>query len=426
VAHRHRIRTAGTVSAAVLVVVAVVASGCSGPPASLPNPHRTGSSSRRPSTSAAPSPSTTWTAPTGATAPTSTTTEGTGTGVSSVSTPPAGWSRALTTLPPGGGFTSLSCLSDTLCIAVGGGASGYGAALGDGSGVTESWDGAAWSDPSVYLAAPATGAVTEPILPAVSCTGGPSCVIVDGSGRESTGNGTTWSTPASIGYAAPSAANPADPGSGHPGSRSAAVACPSPTFCAVLDNTGQAAALRNGQWEAGRSLTEPGPAGRPVSLYQSGRIGLACPSIGSCTGVVGSSVVDWNGSSWSLESSPWNASPGVPGQATAIACPSTTLCAIVSGSSLVYRNGVRTWSPAETIDPHGELDSIACPSTTFCMAADTTGSVVTWNGTSWSGPEPVLPAARVYTGIGTSVTCTSSAFCMVIDADGDYATYTGS
>ena len=78
-----------------------------------------------------------------------------------------GWSLALTTLPPGGGFTSLSCISDTFCVAAGGGTTGDGAALVSGSGVTMSWDGAAWSSPSVYYPAPAAGAVTAPVLPSL-------------------------------------------------------------------------------------------------------------------------------------------------------------------------------------------------------------------------------------------------------------------
>ena len=60
---------------------------------------------------------------------------------------PRGGPRPLTTLPPGGGFTSLSCISDTFCVAAGGGTTGDGTALTSGSGVAVSWDGAAWSDP---------------------------------------------------------------------------------------------------------------------------------------------------------------------------------------------------------------------------------------------------------------------------------------
>ena len=94
-----------------------------------------------------------------------------------------GWAAPLTILPPGGGFTSLSCISDTLCVAAGGGTTGDPRDLLAGSGVTMSWDGATWTSPSVYFPAPASGTVTAPVLPTVTCTSGPLCVIVDGSGR---------------------------------------------------------------------------------------------------------------------------------------------------------------------------------------------------------------------------------------------------
>jgi hypothetical protein len=363
-----------------------------------------------------------------------TTTQSTGAGpatpIPTLPAPAPGWSQALTTLPPGGGFTGLSCISDTFCIAVGGGSSGYGAALTDGSGVTASWDGAAWSGPSVYLAAPKGGPISAPILPAVSCTSGPTCVIVDGSDHASIGDGTNWSTPSALATAPRPAPNPLDPGSGHPGSRSAAVSCPTPKLCTAIDNTGQAFTLRNGTWTAPRAFSSPPtPTGTTVSLYQGGRVGISCASASSCTAVVGTSVLDWNGTTWSLESAPW--APSLPSSgtgttdATAIDCPTTSLCAIVSGTGLAYRNGTRTWSPVETIDPHGDLDGISCPTTSFCMAVDSAGSVVTWNGTSWSAPVPAIPPARIYTGIGTSVACSSARFCLVMNADGDYATYAG-
>jgi hypothetical protein len=263
------------------------------------------------------------------------------------------------------------------------------------------------------------------VLPVISCTAGPTCAIVDGSGHGASGDGTTWSIPVAIPFAPQPAPNPLDPGPGHPGSRSAAVSCPSAKVCAVVDNTGQAITFRNGTWTAARSFTEAGTGGRPVSLFQAGRIGVSCPSVDACTAVVGTSVIDWNGSSWSAEAAPW--APALPAgsQATAIACPTATLCAVVSGSDLAYRNGKATWQPLETIDPHGGLDGIACPTTTFCMAVDAGGAALVWNGSTWSAPVQVVPAARIYTGIGTSVACPTSTFCMVMNADGDYATYSG-
>jgi hypothetical protein len=336
-----------------------------------------------------------------------------------------GWSAPLTTLPPGGGFTSVSCISDTFCIAAGGGANGADALGTSGSGVTVSWDGAAWSDPSVYYPAPAGGQQTAPLMPAIACTDGPLCVIVDGSGHVSTGDGTNWSAPTSL----PAAAallqgNPADPGAGRPGSRDAAVACPDPTLCTAVDNTGHAEALVSGNW------ADPAVFGsNGVSLYEGGLVGITCPTSSMCRAVVGTSILDWDGNSWTQEPFPWTTSlpAGVSGapQAAVIGCPTTTLCAILSGTELWVDEPGHPWTPPQTIDPAGGLDSISCPTSNFCMAADEHGSVLQWDGGAWSVPARVVPAATGYTGDPTTVSCSSDRFCMLINGDGDFATYTG-
>ncbi len=341
-----------------------------------------------------------------------------------------GWTSALTTLPPGGGFTSLSCISDTLCVATGGGTTGDETALTSGSGVAISWDGAVWSSPSVYFPAPATGPVTAPLFPTITCTAGPMCLIVDGSGHVSTGDGTDWSDPTPLATPPPLPANPSDPGPGQPDSRTAAVDCPAPSLCAAVDNTGRTYTLRSGTWLAPQSFGQSvgfGTAASKVSLYQVGRVGISCPTVTDCTAVVGTAVLDWNGATWSEEATPW-ASSMAPGSAVpvSIACPTTDLCAIVNGDDIVVRKGGDAWTPRQTLDPGRQLDAISCPSRSFCIAADDTGAIMSWNGSTWTGPTQVVPAATQYPGVGVSVSCPSAQFCMVMNANGDYATYAGS
>jgi hypothetical protein len=342
-------------------------------------------------------------------------------------TQPPGWASDLTSLPPGGGFASLSCISDTFCVAAGGGTSGDGAELTTGSGVAVSWDGASWSDPSVYYPAPPNGPVNTPVLPTIACTSGPTCVIVDGSDHVSDGNGTTWSAPAPLAGAPALPAGPTDPGPGHPGSRTGGVSCPSPTTCAIVDNTGHVYTLRDGRWLAPQSFGAPGGTpGSTVSLYQAGRVGVSCPSASQCTAVIGTSVLDWDGNTWSEKPAGWKpALTSGPSQATAIACPTTTWCAVVNGAGVSVRSAAGQWSATQTIDPRGGLDSISCPTTSFCLAADDGGAVMAWNGTGWSAPDQVIPAATEYTGIGTTVSCPTIQFCMVLNSDGDYSTYNG-
>jgi hypothetical protein len=307
-------------------------------------------------------------------------------------------------------------------VAAGGGTGTASASPITGAGVTVSWDGAAWSEPSVYFPGPSTGPVVAPELPTITCTAGPSCTIVDGSGHLSTGDGTNWSAPAPLPAAPPAAStpNPADPGPGHAGSRTASISCSSPTFCAVVANTGQALSRRDGAWLAPQAFAEPAQA---VPLYQNGRIGIDCLSRVFCTAVIGSSVLDWNGTAWSQEPVPWTTTT-VTGP-TALACPTTRLCAIVAGPDLWVRNGTAGWASAGTIDPGGVLDAISCPTASFCLAADTAGKVLAWDGSTWSAPRQVVPTAVQYTGPGTSLSCPTARFCMVINGDGDYATYSG-
>ena len=343
-------------------------------------------------------------------------------------TQPPGWASDLTALPPGGGFTSLSCISDTFCVATGGGTDGDNAELTTGSGVAVSWDGASWSDPSVYYPAPPDGPVTAPVLPTIACTSGPTCAIVDGSDHVSGGNGTTWTAPAALTGAPAVPADPDDPGPGHPGSRSGAVSCPAPTTCAVVDNTGHVYTLRAGRWLAPQSFGAPGGSAgsTSVSLYQAGRVGVSCPSDSQCTAVIGTSVLDWNGNTWTEDPEPWTSSlTSGPSDPTAIACPTTTWCAVVNGTGVSIRGAANRWSPEQTIDPRGGLDSISCPTTSYCLAADGGGAVVAWNGLAWAAPDQVIPAATEYSGIGTTVSCPTIQFCMVMNSDGDYSTYTG-
>jgi hypothetical protein len=325
----------------------------------------------------------------------------------------------------------VSCISDTFCIAAGGGANQSDDSGTVGAGQTQSWDGQAWSDPSVYFPPPATGSTTSPIMPAIACIGGPFCAIVDGSGFVSNGDGTNWITPVAITAAPALSPNSADPGPVHPGSRDAAVSCTSNKFCAIVNNTGNAFVWDNGSWQTPQAFG--GGTNGTVAMYASGRVGVSCPTTSACTAVIGTAVLDWDGRTWSEEAAPWSptlpgssASTSINGDPTAIACPSAAFCAIVNGSGVSYRNGTSAWSPVQTIDPGGTLDSISCPGESFCMAADANGSILTWDGSTWAAPIRVIPAATNYTGIGTTVSCSSAHFCMVLNGDGDYATFSDS
>ena len=361
------------------------------------------------------------TAPTAPTVPTSTVPSAVPTTVPTPVVPVEGWSPPATTLPPAGGFTSTSCISDVFCLATGGGAEEADASLSTGPGVVSSWDGAMWAPPTTYYGAPADGPATAPELPAIGCTSGPRCAVVDGSGHTSLGDGTHWSAPAPLAAAPVAAADPADPGPGHPGSRSAAVSCPTGQFCAYVDNTGHVATLTGTTWSSPQSMTtQVGSA--TVELFQRGRVAVSCPDAVHCTALVGGSDLEYDGTSWRSVPGPWPAT--VPGD-TAVSCPTPGTCLAVRGSTLSVRTPGSSWSTPRTIDGNGGLDALSCPTTAFCMAADATGNVVHLTGGVWSAPSKVVPTPVDYTGDGTAISCPSDQFCLVLSGDGDFATYQG-
>ena len=335
--------------------------------------------------------------------------------------PVVGWSRPATTLPPAGGFTATSCISDVFCLAAGGGNNVADLSLSTGPGVVSSWDGATWEPSATYFAAPASGPTTAPEVPSIACAGGPRCAVVDGSGHTSLGNGTTWAPPLPLAPAAVTFPDPTDPGPGHVGSRTAAVACPTPQFCAYVDNTGHVATLQGGIWSTSQAMTAR-VGSSTFELFQTGRVGIGCADASNCAALVGGTILDWNGTGWSTGPGPWPASTAGD---TAISCPAPGTCLAVRGSSLSVRTPGTGWSSPRVVDGNGGLDALSCPTTTFCMAVDTTGNVIHLTGGTWSAPAKVVPTPIEYAGDGTTISCPTERFCLVLNGDGDYATYQG-
>ena len=389
---------------ALMLTVALVAAACGSSSAAR-------SVRRTPPTTAVPT----------TTAPTTTLPSAVPTTVPTPVVPAVGWARPATTLPPAGGYTGVSCISGVFCVSVGGGANEADVSDSTGPGVVNAWDGAVWGTPSDYFATPVGGSTTAPELPGIACSSGPLCAVVDGSGHTSLGDGTNWSTPAPLAAAPSAPANPGDPGPDHEGSRSAAVDCPSGQFCAYVDNTGHVAVLQGTPWSAPQTMTTASASGT-VDLYQSGRVGMSCTGDSSCTALVGDTVLDWNGSSWTASPAPWPS--GTTGD-SAVSCAAAGACVAVRGPFVSVRLQGSGWSTPRSIDPDGHLDAVSCPTLAFCMAVDAYGNVVQLTGGAWSSPAKVVPTPTEYAGDGTSLSCPTDQFCMLLTGDGDYATYQG-
>jgi hypothetical protein len=146
---------------------------------------------------------------------------------------------------------------------------------------------------------------------------------------------------------------------------------------------------------------------------------VSCPSVSMCVAVgsyldasenpSGALVESWNGTSWSVQST-----PAVSGASLAsISCPSATMCmavgSISSSTPLAERWNGSDWSVdsgASSPSGHGGLAAISCSSATACMAV---GSVTElWNGTSWTVETVPDPSSS---GTTTPVTGLSSVSC---------------
>ena len=181
-------------------------------------------------------------------------------------------------------------------------------------------------------------------------------------------------------------------------------------------------------WPPSPSASRTGPMVRRVSLYQSGRVGISCPTSSSCTAVVGDVgarlgriFVDAGAVSVDVIARCQNH------RITAISCPPAGQCLIVNGTELSVRAAGSGWSPRPGHRP------------------------TRWSSTRSPVPDPVVlrrrrpgrrrpavernrmvgartmsfPPPASTRGSGPRCPARSAQFCMVLNSDGDYATYSG-
>jgi hypothetical protein len=157
-------------------------------------------------------------------------------------------------------------------------------------------------------------------------------------------------------------------------------------------------------------------------------IGVACPSKTSCY-AVGHYATDsarktlvehWNGTSWSIVTGP----DPIGGFLSGVSCPSKTSCYAVGGYStktVVEPWNGTSWSIVTTPNPTGaNLSAVSCRSKTSCYAVGNYSTdsapktlVERWNGTSWSIVTSPNPAGATYSDL-TGVSCPSKTSCSAV------------
>lgn len=294
----------------------------------------------------------------------------------------------------------VACTSTSFCLAVG---------ASDASGASHvqarGWNGSAWSDKAAPV--PDGAALSE--LSSVSCVSASSCVAVGSYADEEEEttlalamrwNGSSWSTDSL----------PAPAGS--LSSKLAEVACTSASSCTAVGRYIDAAEVRKSlamRWNGSAWSLQSAPV--PSGAGLSELTGVSCTVASDCVAVgsfVNSSEVTktlamvWNGSAWSITSTPEPAGAELS-QLSDVSCRPSEACTAVGtyfSSGLqktlaLRRNTSKVWSIQTTPNQAGALSNalsaVSCPAATSCVAVGVIeqGSkelpiALGWNGTTWS------------------------------------------
>jgi len=330
------------------------------------------------------------------------------------------WSK-VSAPSPGSEFNNLlgvSCTSAKNCWAVG----EDNAINGPTVGQALHWNGSTWSQGKV----PNPSSIFDELF-GVRCTSAANCWAV-GEDTSNSGallnealhwNGTKWS----------SATIPSPGGTTNGLSELAGVFCTSASDCWAVGSystngggffLNQALHWNGASWT---QATTPNPGGT-ASGATSELVSGACTSPGNCwavgdygtlsiAGVRVNQALHWDGTSWSLVSTPDpnGTGTGAVNSLHDVTCTSATNCwaagdyGIASGSSFSLNDALHwdgsQWSQATTPNPGGtadgdgnELAGIRCPTSTLCWAVGKTQTLgkpqphvneaLRWNGTTWS------------------------------------------
>jgi hypothetical protein len=328
-----------------------------------------------------------------------------------------------------GSFTTISCISSTSCIAVGGvlGGSGVPVAL------SEAWNGVSWS----VINAPTPATSVSAALNGVSCVSASSCAAVGyyttSSGLEEplaeSWNGSAWTL------------RPV--GSSPYGGSLFSVSCSASANCQAVginygDNgqgdTSLAETWDGTAWSAESVPAEPGATNAVLGS-------VSCTASGDCEAVGTFSnnsypnltlAAVWNGTDWDLQST---ASPAglILDNFESVSCTSASSCFAVGyyisttgegRDSLAETWNGRSWSVQTAPNPTNflqtVLDGVSCSSSVACTAVGqdieeggTVPLVMDWNGSEWNlQSAPVAPSWQQSSFEG--VACASASSCLAV------------
>jgi hypothetical protein len=214
-----------------------------------------------------------------------------------------------------------------------------------------------------------------------------------------------------------------------------AVSCPSPSFCAAVDNAGNVISSTDPKrgaraWKTVHLGTPASPYAPVVSgAYRFGSNSVSCPSASFCAildqagDLLTSTRPTGGASAWTLTKL---ASGG------SVSCPTASLCVAGIGGNILASSaptaGASAWTvqysnPANTLGcgkgggpypcPGAPIIALTCKSAMLCVALDEAGDVLsstdpTGGPGAWHSAELSCPGLRC----GGAVSCPSVSFCV--------------
>jgi len=290
--------------------------------------------------------------------------------------------------------------------------------------VTEQWDGTAWR----VFAAPVSTANDSNGLADVSCTFATACTAVGFYHDPNSPNhalAEDWSLRWQLQL-------PQIP-LGAIASDLQTVSCPAVNFCAAVGGDEQSGSVFDAvvQTWNGKAWT----VGTIPNAANTALDGVSCTGAKACTaagdvlsgGKIVTLALRWNGTSWTVQSTP-NPTGVQSSFLISVSCPAAKSCIAVgrsldgSGNQIPFAehwNGT-SWSIKTTPVPAGahipQLNGVSCTSSTACRAvgSDDTGTwAEQWNGTSWTIKNTPIPSGGRNGFLG-GVSCTAANACTAV------------
>ena len=307
---------------------------------------------------------------------------------------------------------SVSCVSATACMAVGWYATG-----GADQTLIEAWDGSSWS----LLPSP-NGSALNNLLHSVSCVSQSECIAV-GEYVDSQAwrtlieqwDGRAWSIVSSANTSA-TQSNYLD-----------GVSCTSATSCMAVGsvNTGTGDVNLAEAWDGTSWTIVPVPS---TTSYINDLLKVACSSASACTAVGNQRAqgghdqtltASWDGTAWAIVPSP-DSSATQANDLYDVSCLTPTNCTAVGSyfdgtatqSLTISWNGT-SWTIVTSPTIGVPLYGVACTAPTACTAAGYGRVTESWNGLAWS-VDSSRPDPTTVKGNLIGVDCVAPSLCTAV------------